>query len=313
MKTQKIESDPETFRQLNERESLDERLVLIVKNLASEQKNTFLNPAGLARAADYIEAFFLGLGLKTTRQSFEADGVECHNIEAVGSNFQGKDKPHYILGAHYDSAMGAPGADDNISALAVMLETARGLVSAPEVLGNLRFVAYVNEEPPHFSNETMGSFVHAQACREAGDNILGMICLESLGYFSNEPGSQELPEMTEELLAVSAALMVERGIAPDVGNFLALVGDEGSMELLAAFDKHFSKKLGVPVMPMVNAEMRLSDQFSYWDAGYPALMLTDTAFFRNPNYHEPSDTFETLNYCIMARITTNLIATFKKL
>ena len=118
MKTPKIKSDPETFRQLNVRESLDERLVLIVKNLAAEQKNTFLNPAGLARAADYIEAFFLGLGLKTMRQTYEADGVECHNIEAVGSSFQGRAKPHYILGAHYDSALGAPGADDNISAVA---------------------------------------------------------------------------------------------------------------------------------------------------------------------------------------------------
>jgi hypothetical protein len=313
MKTQKIKSDPETFRQLNVRESLDERLVLVVKNLAAEQKNTFLNPAGLARAADYIEAFFLGLGLKTMRQTYEADGVECHNIEAVGSSFQGRAKPHYILGAHYDSALGAPGADDNISAVAVMLETARGLMAAPDVLKHLRFVAYVNEEPPHFSTETMGSYVHARSCRAAGDNILGMICLESLGYYSNESGSQELPEMSEEMLALSAALMVERGITPDVGNFLALVGDEASQELLMRFDALFSKSLGVSVMPMVNPEMRLSDQFSYWDVGYPALMLTDTAFFRNPNYHEPSDTFDTLNYCIMARITRNLIEALQKL
>ncbi|MEI8284311.1 MAG: M28 family peptidase [bacterium] len=313
MKTQKIKPDPETFHQLNERESLDERLVLVVKNLAAEQKNTFLNPAGLARAADYIEAFFLGLGLKTMRQMYEADGVECHNIEAVGSSFQGRAKPHYILGAHYDSALGAPGADDNISAVAVMLETARGLLAAPEVLKHLRFVAYVNEEPPHFSTETMGSYVHARSCRAAGDNILGMICLESLGYYSNESGSQELPEMSEEMLALSAALMVERGITPDVGNFLALVGDEASQELLMRLDALFSKSLGVSVMPMVNPEMRLSDQFSYWDVGYPALMLTDTAFFRNPNYHEPSDTFDTLNYCIMARITRNLIEALQKL
>ena len=89
MKTPKIKSDPETFRQLNERESLDERLVLIVKNLAAEQKNTFLNPAGLARAADYIEAFFLGLGLKTMRQTYEADGVECHNYRGCGEQFSG--------------------------------------------------------------------------------------------------------------------------------------------------------------------------------------------------------------------------------
>ena len=313
MKTPKIKSDPETFRQLNVRESLDERLVLIVKNLAAEQKNTFLNPAGLARAADYIEAFFLGLGLKTMRQTYEADGVECHNIEAVGSSFQGRAKPHYILGAHYDSALGAPGADDNISAVAVMLETARGLLATPEVLKHLRFVAYVNEEPPHFSTETMGSYGHARSCRAAGDNILGMICLESLGYYSNESGSQELPEMSEEMLALSATLMVERGITPDVGNFLALVGDEASQELLMRFDALFSKSLGVSVMPMVNPEMRLSDQFSYWDVGYPALMLTDTAFFRNPNYHEPSDTFDTLNYCIMARITRNLIEALQKL
>lgn len=308
-----IKTEDDIFEKLDSQNSMEKRLVRIVKNLSAEQKNTFLNPAGLARAAEFIEAFFEHLGLQVRRQTYLADGVECHNIEAIGAHFAGSDKPHYILGAHYDSALGAPGADDNISAVAVLLETARGLMNSPEALKKMRFVAYVNEEPPHFSTESMGSFVHAQACRAAGDHILGMICLESLGYYSEEPGSQELPEMSEEMLTVAAALMVERGISPDIGNFLALVGDESSMELLSVFDQLFSVGLGIPVMPMVHAEMRLSDQFSYWDVGYPALMLTDTAFFRNPNYHEPSDTFETLNYRMMAKIARRLIKAFKSL
>jgi hypothetical protein len=308
-----IKTEDDIFEKLDSQNSLEKRLVWIVKNLSAEQKNTFLNPAALTRAAEFIEAFFKRLGLLVSRQTYVADGVECHNIEAVGSQFEGRDKPHYILGAHYDSAMGAPGADDNISAVAVMLETARGLMKSPKALKHLRFVAYVNEEPPHFSNETMGSFVHAQACRSAGDKILGMICLESLGYYSKDSGSQQLPEMSDDIMAVSAALMALRGISPDVGDFLALVGDEASSELLAVFDRLFSKESVVPVMPLIHPELRLSDQFCYWDVGYPALMLTDTAFFRNPNYHEPSDTFETLNYCIMAGITRQLIAAFKKL
>jgi hypothetical protein len=159
----------------------------------------------------------------------------------------------------------------------------------------------------------MGSYVHAHMCREEGNKIEGMICLESLGYFTNAQGSQEIPEFDEDVLPALSDLMVKRGIQPDVGNFLALVGDEQSAELLKIFDQHMSSGFQVPILPLVSPELRLSDQFSYWDFGYPALMLTDTAFFRNPNYHTPTDTFETLDYPIMAAITRKLAKTLEKM
>ncbi len=220
-------------------------------------------------------------------------------------NFCGLQEPHWILGAHYDSAPGTFGADDNISAVAILLETARLLAQSPNPPRNIRFVAYTNEEPPHFMNESMGSRVHAASCRKNGDNLQGMICLESLGYYSNEPGSQELPiyGVPDETLTFARS----RGIDPTIGNYIAIVGDEHSTPLLARFDAAFSID-PVPTLPLVMPEMRLSDHLCYWDEGFPALMLTDTAMFRNPNYHQPTDTVETLDFKAMASITENLVS-----
>jgi Zn-dependent M28 family amino/carboxypeptidase len=214
-------------------------------------------------------------------------------------------EPHWILGAHYDSAPGTFGADDNISAVAILLETARLLAQSPNPPRNIRFVAYTNEEPPHFMNESMGSRFHAASCRKNGDNLQGMICLESLGYYSNEPGSQELPiyGVPDETLTFARS----RGIDPTIGNYIAIVGDEHSTPLLARFDAAFSID-PVPTLPLVMPEMRLSDHLCYWDEGFPALMLTDTAMFRNPNYHQPTDTVETLDFKAMASITENLVS-----
>lgn len=288
------------------------RLFQLTSALSLEERNLRNNPAGLARAADFIEEFFKRCGLVVSRQSFRVDGVDCHNIEAVPADFIGFDRPHWILGAHYDSAPGTPGADDNSSAVAILLETARLLCAPSHAPRNIRFVAYANEEPPHFLNESMGSRVHARSCRKNGDNLQGMICLESLGYFTNKPGSQELPTlygMPEATLAYLRA----RGIEPTVGNYLALVGDEQSMNLLARFDAAFSPGLAVPAASLVMPEMRLSDHLCYWDEGYPALMLTDTALFRNPNYHRATDTVETLDFEVMASITNQLLVACRTL
>ena len=134
---------------------------------------------------------------------------------------------------------------------------------------NIRFVAYTNEEPPHFTNESMGSRVHDQSYRKNGDNIQGMICLESLGYFIDKPGSQELPMlygMPEETLAFTRS----RRIDPTVGNYIAVVGDEQSASFLARFDDAFARH-PIPTLPLVMPEMRLSDHFCYWDEDYPAM------------------------------------------
>ena len=226
-------------------------------------------------------------------------------------DFCGLQEPHWILGAHYDSAPGTLGADDNISAVAILLETARILMESENPPRNIRFVAYTNEEPPHFTNESMGSRVHAQSCRRNGNNIQGMICLESLGYFTDKPGSQELPTlygMPEETLAFTRS----RGIDPTVGNYIAVVGDDQSAFFLGRFDDAFARH-PIPTLPLVMPEMRFSDHLCYWDEGYPAIMLTDTALFRNPNYHKHTDTVETLDFEAMASITKNLLQAMQAL
>lgn len=302
---------PATFQTPQIPGSIERRLFQIAEALSIEERNLRNNPSGLSRAADFIEEFFSRTGLKVSRQTFQADGFDCHNIEAVPQDFCGLGEPHWILGAHYDSAPGTFGADDNISAVAILLETARLLMQSDNPPRNIRFVAYTNEEPPHFMNESMGSRVHAQSCRKNGDNLQGMICLESLGYFTDKPGSQELPTlygMPKETIEFTRS----RGIDPTVGNYIAIVGDEQSAQFLARFDTAFSNR-PVPTLPLVMPEMRLSDHLCYWDEGFPALMLTDTALFRNPNYHKHTDTVDTLDFGAMASITKNLVPAMQSL
>jgi Peptidase family M28 len=290
---------------------LQRRLFQISETLSLEERNLRNNPSGLSRAADFIEEFFSRSGFSVSRQTFQVDRFDCHNLEAVPRDFCGLQEPHWILGAHYDSAPGTFGADDNISAVAILLETARLLMQSDNPPRNIRFVAYTNEEPPHFMNESMGSRVHATSCRKNGDNLQGMICLESLGYYSNEPGSQELPTlygMPKETIEFTRS----RGIEPTVGNYIAIVGDEQSAQFLACFDTAFSNR-PVPTLPLVMPEMRFSDHLCYWDEGFPALMLTDTALFRNPNYHKHTDTVDTLDFGAMASITKNLVSAMQAL
>ncbi|MFM8454253.1 MAG: M28 family peptidase [Gammaproteobacteria bacterium] len=298
---------------IKKEKSLEKRLFYIVQKLASADKNLLNNKNMLTWTMRSIVEFFKQTGMEVRLIHCNVENDFCYNIEAVFPEFYGCDNPHYLVGAHYDSVQFSPGADDNISAVAVMLEIARLLTKSPEARRSVRFVAFVNEEPPFFSTESMGSYIHAQMCREEGNKIEGMICLESLGFFSNEHGSQEIPEFDQNVLPALSDLMFQRGIQPDVGNFLALVGDEQSAEFLKTCDQYMSASSKVPILPLVAPELRLSDQFNYWDVGYPALMLTDTAFYRNPNYHLPTDTFNTLNYPNMAATTRQLAKTLKKM
>jgi Zn-dependent M28 family amino/carboxypeptidase len=290
---------------------LEERLYRIVDNLGREERNLINNPSGLVRAGHFIEDYWNQLGLKVKRQTYSAGSAECFNIEAVSNSFSGNQSPHLIIGAHYDSALGTPGADDNLSALAILLESSRLLSEGESGLEKVRFVAFTNEEPPHFLNDTMGSCVHARACATLGDNVRGMLCLESLGYYSHKPGSQELPEGFEELIRGSRNRTFE--VDTTIGNFLALVGDDKSVDFLDAFYTAFAPSFPIPTIPVIAPEMRMSDQFPYWDVGIPALMLTDTALFRNPNYHRASDLPETLDYTAMAFITKRLTASISLL
>ena len=287
---------------------LEAALKAHVAALCASERNTGNCPEGLERAANYLEEVFQGLDYHVTRQEFPADGVVCANLEALPPAFVGYDKPHIVVGAHYDSAPGTPGADDNASAVAILLELTRIFAGKPYAK-SLRFVAYTNEEPPHFCTPTMGSVVHAKACRKRGDKIIGMICLESLGVYTNEQDSQSLgligfldiPKELDHLCRLC-------GVDPTIGNFLAIIGNETSQDFLNSFDSAFERDADLPALStdFMGNFLRLSDHLSYWDEGYPAIMLTDTAMCRNTHYHRSSDTPEKLNYHLMGLLTRRI-------
>ncbi len=247
------------------------------------------------------------MGYAIERESFDADGDEAINLVVEQ---QGNKRPEEIilLGAHYDTVSTTPGADDNASAVAVLLEASRLL--RPYV-GNrtIRYVAFACEEPPYFNLGAMGSQHHARQSRQRGDKILGMLCLEMVGYYRTEKGSQAIPPMIPKWL---------HRFFPQQGDFLAAVGNLSSWRLCWNFRHGF--KRGTRQMPLFSiclpekvGEIRLSDNSSFWDQGYPALMLTDTSYLRNPNYHTAADTPETLDYARMTQVTLGVAEALRHL
>ena len=261
-------------------------------------------PGSLERAAVMIEGAFREDGYVVTRLPYASDGATVANLEAVlaGGSLA---REVVVIGAHYDSAAGAPGADDNASGVAAMLAIARALSAnkyAPA--RTVRFVAFVNEEPPFFWNEGMGSLVYAKACKARGDAIVGMLSLETLGYYRDEPGTQKYPPVVSWFY-------------PDRGDFVGFVGNLGSRGLVRDAIGTFRSAVAFPsegtALPSFVTGVGWSDQWSFWQVGYPAVMVTDTAPFRNPNYHRSSDTPDTLDYGRLARVTEGLVAVVKKL
>lgn len=249
--------------------------------------------------------------LAILERELPTDGeVLRHETYAVGKQTatnlvlerRGSKKPDevVILGAHYDTVPETPGADDNASAVAVLVEVARLLVGA-RLRRTVRFVAFACEEPPHFYTQTMGSEVYARGCRERGERIVGMLCLEMVGYYATGDGSQQTPTEIPRWL---------RWLLPRRGDFLAAVGNLKSARLCWSFRRGFKRVTRFPLFSIVLPErvhsIRLSDNSSFWDHGYPALMLTDTSFLRNPNYHRATDTPETLDYARMAEVSVGV-------
>ena len=278
-----------------------------VEELCKTERNLIYCPEGLDRAENYLADFFESLGCRVTRQMYLIERAVCVNLDAVFPGFVGLEEPHYIIGAHYDSAPGTPGADDNSSAVAILLELARMFADSP-CAKRLRFVAYTNEEPPHFYTQNMGSVVHARACVDRGDRVLGMICLESLGIFTNEPGTQTVPSEFESLPSIVKWAMLPRGVRADVGNFLAVIANPESGALMRKFTKGLKRDKQLPVLATDRFDIRLSDHLAYWEEGIPAIMLTDTALYRNKKYHQAGDTPEKLNYPIMTLLTHRIAA-----
>jgi Zn-dependent M28 family amino/carboxypeptidase len=254
-------------------------------------------PRNLKAAEDYVSQNFAAMGYTPRRQGF------TYMDEEVGNIIVGDENPggYYILGAHFDTVPGTPGADDNASGVAVLLEVARLAknLAPPQPWA---FIGFTCEEPPAFSTQAMGSRVYATHARQQNANILGMLCLEMVGYYSQTPHSQSLP-LPLKLMGY-----------PDTGNFIGLVSDWRSrslMDRLAAAIKTACRlpavTLPVPFEGHILPEVRLSDHASFWDAGYPAIMLTDTAFMRNPNYHGPGDVMEHLDLESMIELTLGLV------
>ena len=310
--------------------ALREELRANVQKLAGEigERNMW-HYAQLNAAADFIEDSFSRGGLRTRRDTYETGGQPCHNIEAEIPGSQqgaasaegtapkaavfpgrrslgegGSPPPIIIIGAHYDSVFGSPGANDNGTGVAAMLALARRFTSA-KPKQTLRFVAFVNEEPPYFLSGEMGSQVYARRCKERGDKISAMISLETIGYFSDAPGSQTYPSPGLGLFY------------PKVGNFIGFVSNVHSRALLRRVIALFRKHAKIPSegasLPAFIPGVSWSDQWSFWQHGYPAIMITDTAPFRYPYYHSSNDTPDKLDYDRFTLVVSGMDKVIEKL
>lgn len=266
-----------------------------VQKLAGEigERNMWHYPQ-LNAAADFIESSFSHAGLHPRRDSYELRGQACHNIEA---EIPGARSEIILIGAHYDSVFGSPGANDNGSGVAATLALARRF-AGKKTEHTLRFVAFVNEEPPYFLSGEMGSLVYAERCKARGDKISAMISLETIGYFSDAQGSQTYP---------SPGLGV---FYPKVGNFIGFVSNVHSRALLRRVVALFREHAKIPsegaALPWFVPGVSWSDQWSFWKHGYTGLMVTDTAPFRYPYYHSVNDTSDKLDYDRFALVVSGM-------
>jgi hypothetical protein len=252
--------------------------------------------ANLLRAADYVEGRLAESGYRVARQSYQVNGMDCHNLEA---ELSGAVKPDEIVvvGAHYDTAPGTPGANDNASGVAALLALADRLRDAKPAR-TLRFVAFTNEEPPHFQTPDMGSWVYARGCSQRNENIVAAISLETIGYYRDEEGSQVYPPPLSAFY-------------PSQGNFIAVVGNVGSRPLvhrvIDAFRRHAKFPSEGGAVPGEITGVGWSDHWSFWQEGYQGVMITDTAPFRYPYYHQPEDTPDKLDFDRMTRVVDGLV------
>jgi hypothetical protein len=273
------------------------RLHADVEFLTSLQPaRNYENLASLNKAADYIHAELAKLGVVVQEQKYRVEGHEYRNIIA---SFGPAAAERIIVGAHYDVCGDQPGADDNASAVAGLLETARLLhAQAPTLRHRIDFVAFSLEEPPFFATEHMGSAVHAKSVHAEKATVRAMICYEMIGYFRDEPGSQRFPN--PELAK----------LFPSTGNFITVVGRLGqeafTQQIKTLMQAHSTIDVQSINLPATQSLASLSDHRNYWHYGYPAVMINDTSFLRNPNYHQPTDTIDTLNFRRMAEVVNGV-------
>ncbi len=259
---------------------------------------TYRDTDRLQRAAEYISEQFRSFGYQVSRQPFVFQGNTYHNLIAERSGHLRPEKV-LVIGAHYDTVRTTPGADDNASGVAGLLGLARAL-AAVTVSKTVRFVAFALEEPPVSRTRNMGSHHYARSLKEKNERVEGMISLEMIGYFCDRDGSQHYP------------LPLFKLKYPIQGNYISMVGAVRSRALTQSFAASFRKAVDLPVVtlnaPAIVIGIDFSDHWSFGKFGYKAFMVTDTAFYRNPNYHAPTDLPETLDYERMAKVVEGLAA-----
>ena len=254
-------------------------------------------PDSMTRAKDYLLSVVRGfpaIGPEQVRvEDVGADGNHAKNVVV---EIGGQSPELVVIGAHYDSAEGAPGADDNATGAAVTLELINHLAGR-RFQKTVRFVLFANEESPYFQTAAMGSLIHAKGCRQRGERVDAMLSLESLGYYSDIPHSQRYPWPVGLLY-------------PDRGNFVAFVGNLESRSLVRDAIAAFRGAVPFPsegaALPASVPGVGWSDHWAFWELGYPAIMVTDTAPYRNPNYHERTDVPANVDYIKLARVTVGL-------
>lgn len=255
-------------------------------------------PDLLSKIRDYLLTYFSQLGYQILTQPVVWGKGTCYNVIALPENEEltTGSAPLIVVGAHYDTVSHSPGADDNSSAIAGLLELAR--ILAPDPPPGLRLVAFCPEEPPVFRTKKMGSYVFARSLKQQRALVQGMICLEMIGYFQDENGSQSYP------------IPLMNRIYPKAGNFIALVGNLRSWRWATQIKAGFQLGTDLPIArlngPFFVYGIDFSDHWSFNRHGYPAVMLTDTAFYRNPHYHKPTDRPNTLDYKRAAAVVNGL-------
>ena len=253
-------------------------------------------PGSMADAAGYIRTTLEDAGYAVNVQPFTSRGLTVNNLEAVLPGHTAADEI-IVVGAHYDSVAGTPGANDNASGVAAVLELAR-LLAGTALPRTVRFVAFANEEAPFFYGDEMGSKLYAERARAQDARIEAMLSLETIGYYTDQPGSQQYP-------------FPFNFFYPDTGDFIGFVGDLWSWRLVRRAIGAFRTSTAFPsegvAAPRMTRGVHWSDHWAFWQAGYPAIMVTDTALYRYPHYHTATDTPDKLDYTGLARVTGGLV------
>ncbi len=271
------------------------RLESHVQALAGDiGERNVITPDALARAEEYIRRAFNGSIYQVAEQTYDVRLEPPLTVRYIEVEISGTASPGdiVIVGAHYDTVPGCAGANDNTTGVAAVLELAR-LLPTRTMDRTVRLVAFVNEEPPFFQTDVMGSRVYARRCRERDENVVAMLSLETIGFYADEPGSQKYPFPFSFFY-------------PDTGNFVGFVGNLGSRGLTRRAIRAFRESTEFPseglAAPAWIPGIGWSDQWSFWREGYPGVMITDTAPFRYPHYHTPQDTPDRIDYDRLARV-----------